>query len=129
MIFNKFYKILWNCERNILKESTTSKKNLRHVSHRSLFLVIWYWSSSHFYNIADVNYIFTKLLIFLFQIKKEFNLLKALLDLRNAFLSWHPRFVLNFLYTYHKRASLLEIRWKYCPQAESGRKKRCQIKK
>ena len=30
--------------------------------HITLFLIIWYWSSSQFYNIVDVNYIFTKLL-------------------------------------------------------------------
>ena len=30
--------------------------------HLSLFLVIWYRSSSQFYNIVDVNYIFSKLL-------------------------------------------------------------------
>ena len=30
--------------------------------HLSLFLVIWYWNWSQFYNIVDVNYIFLKLL-------------------------------------------------------------------
>ena len=30
--------------------------------HSSLFLVIWYWSTSQFYNIVNVNYIYSKLL-------------------------------------------------------------------
>ena len=29
--------------------------------HTSLFLVIWYWSTNQFYNIFDVNHIFSKL--------------------------------------------------------------------
>ena len=36
----------------------------------SLFLVIWYWSSSQFFNIVDVNHIFLKLII-LFLISNE----------------------------------------------------------
>ena len=34
-------------------------------THSRLFLVIWYWSSIQFYNIVNVNYIFSKLLEFL----------------------------------------------------------------
>ena len=71
--------------------------------HISLFLVIWYWSSSQFYNIVDVSYIFSKLLnffFFYFKWKKKFNLLKVLSALRNTFLSWHLRFALDFLYKF-----------------------------
>ena len=34
--------------------------------HLGLFFVIWYWSSNQFYNIVDVNYIFSKLVNFFF---------------------------------------------------------------
>ena len=40
--------------------------------HIGLFLVIWYWSSSQFFNIVDVNHIFSNLLnLFLVSNEKE----------------------------------------------------------
>ena len=59
--------------------------------HISLYLVIWYWCSCQFYNIVNVNYIFTVTTFFGFKWKRKFNLLKALSALRNTFSSWHSR--------------------------------------
>ena len=40
-----------------------------------LFLVIWYWSSSRFYNIVNVNYIFSNLLTLFLILNQEENLI------------------------------------------------------
>ena len=50
---------------NLLYSCFDFYKSLSYSSHTyNLFFVIWYWSSSQFYNILDVIYIFTKLLNF-----------------------------------------------------------------
>ena len=89
-------------------EHCRSSRNNPHCAPRHViyYYLIWYWSSSQFYNIVDVNYIFTKLLNFIdSNKKKKFNLLKALSALRNTFLSWHSRSIFyihfsNFLVIY-----------------------------
>ena len=89
--------------------------NLETFIHSTLFLVIWYWSSSQLYNVVGVNFIFSMLLNIIswhvsvhvpckltpsqnkyyrvtkyisdFKWKRELNWLKALLALRNTFSS------------------------------------------
>ena len=68
---NKIYMIweLWYCITFWLDLALRAWSYILRI-HLSLFFVIWYWSSSQFYNIVDVNYIFSKLLD-LFMISNE----------------------------------------------------------
>ena len=80
----------------------------------SLFLIfwrIWNLSMEKLDTEAQINFIilqmmwithFLKVTKFVFEFKwnRKFNSLKALSALRNTFTSWHPRFALDFLYTF-----------------------------
>ena len=68
--------------------------------HVNLLLVIWYWNSNQFYNIENVNNIFSKLLN-LFSTsnqKRKFNMFEAISALINTFSSWYSRSIFYFIF-------------------------------
>ena len=83
-ISSKNEMLLSKCRKVLVKQIEAKKKTASHRLdlafrtqsyilrvHTTLFLIIWYWSSSQFYNIVDMNYIFTVLLNFLIPNEKE----------------------------------------------------------
>ena len=75
--------------------------------HLNLFLVIRYWSSSQFYNVVDVNYIFLKLLNLFLISNEEGNWSSSIFCIHFC----NCLIIIRFLY-FWKNKKMVAIFWK-----------------